>query len=177
MTKRSKPPIVTDESWIEEHLAALRGQIDQFGYTMVPVLHDPETGMPEYIYTVGLQETMGKPDLIMFGVPIATAFELLKIIVQSMRDGMELSEGARLEEVGNLPLAVRTTDERCEAFVSQRLNDDAPAYWQIVWPDQAGVFPWEPGFDERFRSAQPLLFGDQASADSEHEAPRSPPLH
>jgi Domain of unknown function (DUF4262) len=25
---------------------------------------------------------------------------------------------------------------------------------QLVWPDQAGLFPWDEGFDERFRKQQ-----------------------
>jgi hypothetical protein len=28
---------------------------------------------------------------------------------------------------------------------------------QLVWPDPAGLFPWEDGFDERYRKRQPTL--------------------
>jgi hypothetical protein len=28
---------------------------------------------------------------------------------------------------------------------------------QVVWPDPAGLFPWEQGFDERFRKRQPTF--------------------
>ena len=27
----------------------------------------------------------------------------------------------------------------------------------LVWPDEAGLFPWQPGFNERFRHDQPDL--------------------
>ena len=46
---------------------------------------------------------------------------------------------------------------------------DLPAPYpalQMVWPDPNGVFPWQPGYDARFRRAQPLL----------GEAPEGPPL-
>ncbi len=28
---------------------------------------------------------------------------------------------------------------------------------QLIWPDPAGLFPWEDGFDEGFRKEQPSL--------------------
>ena len=46
---------------------------------------------------------------------------------------------------------------------------DLPAPYpalQMVWPDPNGVFPWQPGYDARFRRAQPLL----------GEAPEGPSL-
>jgi hypothetical protein len=46
---------------------------------------------------------------------------------------------------------------------------DLPAPYpalQMVWPDPNGVFPWQPGYDARFRRAQPLL----------GEAPEAPSL-
>ena len=29
--------------------------------------------------------------------------------------------------------------------------------WQMVWPDQAGTFPWQAGFDESLAHVQPDL--------------------
>lgn len=34
---------------------------------------------------------------------------------------------------------------------------------QVVWPDAAARFPFERGFEERYRSQQPLLFDAAAS--------------
>jgi hypothetical protein len=42
---------------------------------------------------------------------------------------------------------------------------------QVVWPDEASRFPWQPGFDERFRAKPPLLF------ERSQYAARSPGTH
>jgi len=42
---------------------------------------------------------------------------------------------------------------------------------QVVWPDEASRFPWQPGFDERFRAKPPLLF------DQSQYAARPPASH
>jgi hypothetical protein len=38
-------------------------------------------------------------------------------------------------------------------------GDDFPAL-QCVMPDKQGRFPWQPGFDERYRRAQPVLYDE-----------------
>ncbi len=37
-------------------------------------------------------------------------------------------------------------------------SDDEFEVLQLVWPDSTGKFPWQEGFEEKLRKAQPLLF-------------------
>lgn len=37
------------------------------------------------------------------------------------------------------------------------INGDELLINQFVWPDRAGLLPWEEGYDTRLRLAQPIL--------------------
>lgn len=172
MTDKPKTYLVTDDEMIQDHLDALRGQIEEQGYTMMSVFADPQTGTPDFTYTLGLQAKTGQPDLIVFGVPPHGAQAMLAALVDRSRHGAPLADRQRVEGVAAVPLLARTADERCEAFVSERMNDVDPVYLQIVWSDPAGLFPWDTGFDEAFRDSQPLLFD---VSDVDLQTPPVPP--
>ncbi|MBS1838674.1 MAG: DUF4262 domain-containing protein, partial [Actinobacteria bacterium] len=45
-----------------------------------------------------------------------------------------------------------------EAFHQRRgVGADGWRMLQFIWPDRSGLLPWDPGYDERLRLAQPII--------------------
>jgi hypothetical protein len=123
-----------------------------------------DTVSPRVAYTVGLTETYGCPELMIFGVGHEVANVVFHAVVSKIRAGGNLKDGDVLVNVLNLPCTIRhVTGEAASPYalnVIRRYEGSAqkPAFQQIVYPDQANVLPWEPGYDERLRRIQRELW-------------------
>ena len=109
-------------------------------------------GSPSHAYTVGLFE-YDAPEAIVFGLPLRSADGLLARIGGRTRDGARFRHGQVLDDLVP-PLRVMLLDV---ADTSEHLPDacgfvePAPPgkrslrAWQIVYPDDDGLWPWQPG--------------------------------
>lgn len=123
---------------------------------------DAEVGKPGFAYTVGLQQTFGQPELIVFGLPLEAAQRLLNLVAERMRGGMRFELDV---SYGDMVAAhdVRFRDVLDPASVREHVGY---ALWfyrgaafglrQLIWPD-AGRFPDGKDAPEWLRKAQPLL--------------------
>ncbi|MGH7019324.1 MAG: DUF4262 domain-containing protein [Brevundimonas sp.] len=117
---------------------------------------------PNFSYSTGLWLTTSQPELIMFGLKSQIAHDVFWDLFRGAQDGRALPIRARTEQpFGNLPAYAFPVAKRFYAdyLGSSRWfygSDDFPCL-QIVWPDRAGVFPWEDRFDPEFVSDQPDL--------------------
>jgi hypothetical protein len=118
-----------------------------------------EAGYPGFSYTTGLWLSTGKPEFILFGMPGSIAYDVLSDLFHISREGRDLPTGTRTNEVfANLPAYAFPVAKRyypdhlgwCGWFYD---SGNFPCL-QIVWPDRAGVFPWEAGFDKAFAKDQ-----------------------
>jgi hypothetical protein len=114
---------------------------------------------PSFAYTIGLTDRH-LPELITFSLPFEVAGFALNTLAQRMSDGEVLPGHTRLQDVlaADVQL-VQAERAMADQFMFQALYRN-PNYraLQVVWPDpQSGAFPWEDGYQERYRSAQPLL--------------------
>lgn len=121
-----------------------------------------EGALVSYSFTVGLFQSYGHPELIVFGLPQQVAHDILATAADAARSGspIDLTE----------PTQALLTDACCE-FVAV----PATAYrehvgyalwyyekklfplYQIVWPSRSGLFPWHPEASISFREAQPVI--------------------
>jgi len=124
----------------------------------------PDVDAPPFAYTVGLTETYGCPELLIFGVGEQIANVAFHSVVDKIKSGTRFSDGDVLVEVLNLPCSIKVVpSEAALKFalnVASRYEHSAqlPTFQQIVYPDRAGVFPWEPGYDESMRRIQTELW-------------------
>lgn len=146
---------------LKAHMEAL---IAQHGMAVNPVM-----GNPPFAYSMG-QHAKGLPELIVFGIPPAFAVPLLYELAAHLEAehaaGRPVGPGNVNLDGYQLPTAlieVPVEAARPYATVADELSNGQATYLQAVWPDRAGLFPWQPGFDTTF-SAQQTIIGTPPAA-------------
>lgn len=138
----------------------LLGWVAEFGWAVLGIPDDAEG--PGYTFSIGLWRGWGHPEIVLFGLNHESAHRLINDLGTAIKAGATFEAGQRYDGlVPGYPAFFLAVDA---GHVSPYLGyacwfnrgDDFPAL-QCVWPDRERRFPWEAGFDERFRSRQPLL--------------------
>ena len=88
---------------------------------------------------------------------------LLDLVVAQVAAGIELPVGAVF--VGLLENDLRSALLSIDVEIGDERFPGAAAFYdgapfrmlQFVWPDRAGLLPWEAGYDERLRLAHPVI--------------------
>lgn len=128
---------------------------------------------PAFSYTVGVFDLTGQPEIIQVGLKMETAHYALNETVMRLRTGLLEMNQRESEIVGQVDCIFRPAEERW----MQRLMYRAQWYYrdqpfpalQCVYPDLENRFPWEEGFDVRWRRRQALLFEGAAWTDVEED--------
>jgi Domain of unknown function (DUF4262) len=134
--------------------------INEYGWHCVNVIEDDSH--PPWSYTIGLYETWDHPELIIVGRSRATSHEILK----TLSDDIELNDPPNLTDPnGHMLLGMK-----CHFIaVNPRYNADYVGFalwhyrkrrfplYQIVWPDNDGLYPWDVDAPKSFKGWQPLL--------------------
>lgn len=133
--------------------------IREHGLAVIGTSVTTEHGELPMSYTIGLSD-IGKSELVVFGLPAQSAMVMLKDAAALYRkDGLLLNQP--VEQIGNLPVVFKPVLPAAAAeYIHQanaRAGRDLPAI-QMVWPDPAGLFPWDQGFAKRFIPMQPALY-------------------
>lgn len=141
---------------------------------------------PTWAYTIGFQQSLGQPEIVVFDIPQETANEIFWSAYEELKTGaLVLEDGKPWHEGDEVnPLVWRRVHQtQIESRVGwltlanvRRLSQtgvmfDVEAY-QLVLSDDAGKLPWESGYDERLRFRQPALY---LPARDYGEEPLSPP--
>lgn len=159
--------------WTDDYLKRLDGIIAERGWMNQGVMADGEATPPQpgYTYTVGFGVTLGHPEMVIFGVGHSIAAFILNDIGDRLAAGEARFDAGhtyrdvvRASDDTPLPVyltAVPKARHRAYFGVGLRYYRDRklgePTWLQIVWSDARGVLPWEPGFNESMRRAQPIL--------------------
>ena len=132
---------------------------------------DPNGEDPGFAYSIGFPESLGTPDVIIFGLPQELMHSMLWEIFRQIKDGKALADGSKWT-------GLLEGDYTC---VSRRVHPDnvgsnyfnSAAWWfrhsgrpredlsffQIFWPGVTDRrLPWEEGCHDTVIVAQPMLF-------------------
>ena len=147
------------------HAEKIEWMIETDGWALEPVAPDASTDppTPAYAYTIGVPAAVGFPEVAVFGLTPVAAKGLIGLVVDACRGGTEIPLDTEL--VGLLD-----NELRCR-FASIDLDDWGPLFatamsWyrgepfalvQLVYPDRNGFLPYEAGYDQRMRLAQPVV--------------------
>ena len=147
----------------------LADAIEAHGWTGIYV-GDYETA-PTWTYTIGFDETLGQPEVIVFDLPQDSANALLWEVFTQLKDGrLVLEDGKVWPEGGALPSVWRKvhqtqleSEEGWFTLASMRslvrkLTPFGFDAFQLVLSDNDGRLPWDEGYDERLRRLQPALY-------------------
>jgi len=143
--------------------------VQRHGWHIVAVPADPHG--PGFAFTVGLYLRTLQPEILIMGVDIAPSGRVLNAIGEYLMAGGEIVPERRYPEfVDGREVIFRLINARyyrdylgCAIWFYRSHPGGFPAL-HCLWPDKAGVFPHEAGFDERFRPLQTDLHGWRCSA-------------
>jgi len=123
---------------------------------------------PAWAYTLGFEETLDHPEILVFDVPPASAANLFDRVFRELRAGeLIIEDGLRWpaeEPDAGVWRKVHPgyLGEWCTLACLRRLRMTGKRYgleaFQYVLGDAAHRMPWEPGYDERLRPLQPALY-------------------
>ncbi len=143
----------------------LVANVREHGWQGTNVFADPDEGKPGFCYSIGFWRMASIPEILITGLPVDVGHGVLRCIHEMAAEGF-------VPPVG-VPVSGLLTGHDClffpitpQAYREYPLsanwfygNKDYPCL-QLVWPDLAGVFPWQSGFADRFIGDQPDLSPD-----------------
>ncbi len=129
---------------------ATAANIRSHGWHCVMVAPEAE-GEEAFAYTIGLAERFGQPEVLVFGLPEASAHALLARCVALAEAGQRLAAGERGDLLGG-GYRVRLAPLRADRY-GEYLGTAFRHYGErpfqalvLLWPDREGRFPGEVGY-------------------------------
>jgi hypothetical protein len=137
----------------DAYLDQCRAVIAEHGWMIQGVFATETSPGPPFAYTVGLTAA-GLPELIITGLPHDLAPAILNNAAQSHLE-TELVPGKVCDTAASVPLRIAPAPN-AEIGVAYQLYGERASALQLVWPDDAGIYPDEPDWNLP-ADAQPLL--------------------
>lgn len=147
------------------HAEKIDWMIETNGWALEPVAPraDTDPPVPAYAYTIGVPALIGFPEIVVFGLTPVAANGLIGMVIDALRGGTEIPIGVEL--VGLLDNELRCLFAPVDLATAGALFETARAWYrgepfqlvQLVYPDRNGFMPYEPGFEQRMRLAQPVI--------------------
>jgi len=137
--------------------------IEEYGWHIVQVLEDEEG--PTFSYSVGMYRTLGRPEVIVIGLPIDLAKDIINGIGQGIRNGAAYTPGQEYDDIleGYKCAFVEVGSQWYREYFGYATwlykGNDYPVV-QCVWPNMKGHYPWAAEFEESLKWRQPVLTGD-----------------
>ncbi len=147
------------------HAEKIEWMIETNGWALEPVSPDAGTDppTPAYAYTIGVPALVGFPEIAVFGLTPAAATGLIGLVVDACRGGTEIP--LEVELVGLLDNELRCLFAPIDVVELDSFFRTAAAWYrgdpyamvQLLYPDRNGFMPYEAGYEQRLRLAQPVL--------------------
>jgi hypothetical protein len=147
------------------HAEKIEWMIETDGYALEVVAPDASSDPPQagYAYTINFPDHVGFPDAVVFGLAPVAARGLLGLVRDVLAAGTEIPIGD--EVIGLLDNELRCCFLPVDLAVWGPLFATAQVWYrrddfeivQLVYPDRNGFLPYESGFEQRLRFAQPVI--------------------
>jgi hypothetical protein len=117
---------------------------------------------PRFSYTVGLYQSYGQPEFIIFGLSSEISYGILGILASAAaaNEMYPLETPCNALVNGYACVFVKVPETRYNDYVFSALwynaGSEFPLY-QVVWPDANGAYPWNPQTTSEFKLSQPVL--------------------
>ena len=147
-----------DPALLDEHEQRFVASIREHGWFRTNVF--AEEGAPGFAYSTGFWLTAGAAEIIVFSLKSETAHQVLWDMFRDSQSGRNWPVGRPLDGIfGNLPAFLFPVwrDQYREHLGWSRWFYGSETFpcLQLVWPDRAGLFPWQAGFDSALAPLQP----------------------
>lgn len=159
-------------------IAERRQEVAEHGF--VPQVVGGSEDQPGFLYTIGVSKTWDHPEIYIMALHPEQAFGIVADLVERISEGERFDTPAYVDEVLDVPIAVRPLDQHAvddnSGIAQEILGRQIPAV-QVFWPDEAGLMPWETGCDPDVVEAQSCLFKPSGSEPERMKAPPGVGLH
>lgn len=162
-----RPPVQRPENF-ETRLNSPRDELDEAERNFVDGIRRhgwmqthalDEEAKPGFSFTTGFGASIGHPEIIAFKIGKQVANEIFWVLYRCARNGKPVPRAVRTggilpeDNAYVFPVARRHYPDYLGWSRWFYQGDDFECL-QLVWPDEAGVFPWEDGFDRKYADAQ-----------------------
>jgi len=140
-----------------------RKNIERVGLSIVGTEHITDDSIIPMTYSVGITESLDKPELIIFGVPQQFAAIFINMYYQMLKEGKtfepdieytEFADGypSKFKKIGTLAYV----NHLCKAYEFNVQNNHEIKALQMIYPDKDGNWP-ENSTDEAFLKTAIIL--------------------
>jgi hypothetical protein len=135
--------------------------VAHYGWHVVKILEGGDK--PGWAFSVGLYHTFGHPEIIVFGLKPALMHSIINNIGEDVRSGKRFKEDKQYPDlIEGYQCAFKIVNpawyEPFLGYATWFYKGMGYSVLQCIWPDKESIYPWEPGFNPNWASAQPLLF-------------------
>jgi hypothetical protein len=158
--------VMTSQSNLSDARRKVVHDVNTFGWHVMQVTGRP--GKPGWSYSIGLFKNYKHPEVVIFGLDLKVMHSILNIVGRSVQAGSKFSDGDETRELlERFACTIRPVNDVWYAqlfgFARWFYGEAAFPMLQVFWPDPAGRFPWQSGFDASLLPFQPRLY-DAAGA-------------
>lgn len=151
---------------MDEYERNILRHIEEHGCSVTSVF-DPEESEPPFTYSIGIAKSSGAPELIIVGLDSKISHWMVNEYSRRCQAGERFQSGVLylgfLEgfavQFGAVTRAHRAKYMRSACWLHGGPEFEAV---QLIWPDTAGVWPWDSEATDWLRANQPLLAGETA---------------
>ena len=142
---------------LDEHERSFVANIREHGWFRTAVSADDEE--PSFSFTTGFWKNAHQHELLIFGMRGEIVHDIFWDLFRDAQNGKSFATGRRTGDVfGNAPAYLfRIAERHYRNYLGWSCwfyrGIDFPCL-QIVWPDRAGLFPWQAGFEHEFEGMQ-----------------------
>lgn len=135
--------------------------IRKYGCHVISVF-DPEEKLPNFSYSIGIQETTGAPEALVIGLSVKLGHAVINEYLRQLRSGIAFARGVPCTGfLDGFPVYVEPARKKnlseytlgCERYYGRKPFRVV----QIIYPTTSGIWPWEKEASEWFRNLQPML--------------------
>jgi hypothetical protein len=133
----------------ENILTKMQLDVHRFGWHCLSVHPRAGEAGSQFTYTIGLSETFGHPEIMIFGLDSKVSHGILHDCVNMIRNGTVFLPNVAYPGVigGDFKVLFKVVRKDClpEYFgAAVRFYDDQDFHGAVMfWPDKHGCFPWE----------------------------------
>ncbi|NTF17748.1 DUF4262 domain-containing protein [Agrobacterium rubi] len=141
------------EDGLDELVAQQKIRIAQHGFTLQAVL--PDKKQPSYVYTIGLSQNFGHPEIFLAGMKPNDAASLILEVVD------RITSGERFDKPAFAPGIIPGYEIPFRPMQEESVIDHSSMGLELIgpfdgiqmfYPDPDGYAPWESECDDRYRS-------------------------
>ncbi len=153
--------MATSEEERRKNDARIKADIAEYGCHVISVF-DPEGKIPSFSYSIGIQESCGAPEAIVIGVRSELGHFMVNEYKDQVRRNGRLARGVLYSGfLKDFSIYVEPAKPDRHANYTLGCNryykDKRYEVVQLIYPTVSGVWPWQAGADEWFKTHQPML--------------------